>query len=354
MPSGPRILIVKLSAVGDVVHTLPALNALRASFPDATIGWVAHPGPASLLDGHPQIDRLILMPRRFGRENFTTHFRQFRDELRSVAGGWDAAIDFQGLTKSGVIAWLSKARKRIGFAGAASRELNRFFTTDRVKPAAREVIRMNLELLAPLGVKAERADAVLHHHIEDENRVRAWAADAGLGKERFLVLDPFAGWVTKVWPRDRWAEVARRAQKEFGVRPLVFFGPGERHEAEVLAAGIRAVGADPIVAPDMTLRQYVALLKLHAGAFAGGDTGPMHIAAALGIPTVALFGTSDSRRNSPVFSNARFEVLQDFSQPCAGTFARNCRHHAPGECLRGIPTTWVVEALGRLLDKPIH
>lgn len=343
-----RILIVKLSAVGDVVHALPALNALRTCFPEATIGWVAHPGPASLLEGHPQLDYLYKLPRPRGVKEALSSVKNLRKALCD-AGPWDVAIDFQGLTKSGLVSWLSGARQRIGFQGAASREVNALFMTTRVPTTAESVIHMNLQLLAPLGCHATEARAVLIAHEDDREYIRRWAEDFGFTGERFFVLDSFAGWETKRWPRARWVRVAAEVHKQYGLPTLLFHGPGEQEEAHQLAAEISDSGGTAVVAPKTTLRQYIALLEQHAALMAGGDTGPMHIAAALGIPTVALFGSSCSRRNAPAFSNARFEAIQDFSQPCAGTFWRKCSHHAPGHCMDGITEAEVLEAVARLL-----
>ncbi len=348
-----KVLIVKLSAVGDVVHTLPVLDALRQCYPDATIGWVAHPGPAALLEGHPQLDFLFKLPRPHSVKEALGAMREVREVLRR-AGPWDVAVDFQGLTKSGVVTFLSGASRRIGFAGKACRELNWVFTNERVNPAAQAVIEMNLELLRPLGCQATHARALLVAHAQDEEYIAHWAKQTGIGDTRFFVMDAFAGWVTKRWPLDRWTRVALEIRSRYGFETLVFFGPGEEEEAAHLAELIRSAGGRACLAPPTTLRQYVALLRRHAALFAGGDTGPMHMAAALGIPTVALFGSSDSRRNAPVFAGANFEVLQDFSQPCAGTFWRECPHHPPGHCLDGISAEAVFAAVEGVLQRARH
>lgn len=341
-----RILIVKLSAVGDVVHSLPALDALRRARPDAHIGWAAHGGAAKLLRGHPQIDELVVVPRRVGGP---------RDVLAARAalragGRWDCAVDMQGLSKSGWWAWVSGARRRIGFAGPASREINALFMTERVRPPAEfTVIRMNLALVEPLGAQAAGARAILPEVAADAQAVAGWARDAACGGERFVLLDTFAGWETKLWPRERWVEVALRAGEAHGLRSLVTHGPGQQPDAEALAKAIADAGGRAVVAPPTTLGEYCALVRAHATAIVGADTGPVHLAAALGVPTVMLFGPSDSRRNAPEFAGARYDTLQDFTQPCTGTFDRRCRHHAPGECMSALTPEHVVAALGRLL-----
>lgn len=343
----PRILIVKLGAVGDVVHTLPALRALRQALPEAHIGWVAHPGPAGLLEGHPALDELILLPRRPSQYGGVTGFRQLLRQIRSARPGWDYAIDFQGLTKSGLVALLSGARERVGFAHSGSRELNPLFINNRVATGARSVIRMNMELLTALGVSPEgAATASYPDGAEHATYIREWREGKGLGDERFLVIDPFAGWETKLWPAEHWAETARRATEELGLRPLIFYGPGEKDHAAELAGQMDGA----VLAPETTLLQYVALLRQCARAIIAADTGPMHIAASLGVPAVALFGPSDPARNGPHFTGARYKILQDPSQPCANTFARRCQYHDKAQCMATITPDMALAALSELLN----
>lgn len=350
MPAPQRILIVKLSAVGDVVHTLPALNALRQQFPNAHIGWAVQRGAHNLLEGHPQIDELIILPRRLKSADGRMSLSDLRRMLRGT-GGWDVAIDFQGLTKSGVAACLSGAPTRIGLGNKWSRELNRVFMTRRVNATAMPVIQMNLELLAPLMPVPEEATAILHTAPADEEKIRQWIASTQVQGKRWLVLDPFAGWESKLWPQEHWVEVAAAAMDRFNLLPMVFFGPGEEQNARDLLDQIMLRAIDSTMAPQTSLREYVALLRQCAAAFVGADTGPMHIAAAAGVPTVAMFGPSDSRRNAPTFTNANYRTLQDFSQPCAGTFTRNCKFHAKGECMRPIQPEQVLTALEEITPR---
>lgn len=350
MKADPHILIVKLSAVGDVVHTLPALHALRVHFPRARIGWVAHPGPATLLEEHPELDFLFKLPRPRSWREALHAMRELRTVIRR-AGPWDIAIDFQGLTKSGLVTWLSGAKWRIGFAGAASREINALFLNERLRPTAREVIRMNLELLKPLGCECHEARALLISHAADEAYIERWAIESDNVGKKFFLVDAFAGWVTKRWPLERWVTVAQAVHEEYRLEVMVFYGPGEEEEATQFLKLLKTAKVPALLAPPTTLRQYVALLRRHVALFGGGDTGPMHMAAALGIPTVALFGSSDSRRNAPVFSGANFEVVQDFTQPCAGTFWRKCSHHPPGHCLDAIMPPQVLTAVANVMDQ---
>lgn len=347
-PNRPRILLVKLSAVGDVVHALPALHALRTHLPHAHIGWVAHPGPANLLEGHPELDELILLPRRPRQYGGLAGFARLVKTLRSQGAGWDWAIDLQGLTKSGLVALISGARQRVGFAGKASRELNGMLMNYHVQPTARQVVRMNIELLQPLGVPTDApAVATLPVHHDDAAYITAWQASSDIVGERFLVLDPFAGWETKLWPVQHWIDLAAAVREKTGLRSLVFYGPDEHSRAAQLTE--RIPGA--IMAPETTLRQYVALLRQCAGAMVAGDTGPMHIAAACGVPGVALYGPSDKDRNSPCFENARFIALQDEAHPYARTFRRRYPdgYTGPG-CMDSLTPDRVMDKLAHLLS----
>lgn len=344
----PRILIVKLSAVGDVVHTLPALNALRSALPHAHIGWVAHPGVANLLENHPQIDELILLPRRPKQYGGWKGFREIVRNLRSNGHKWDCAIDFQGLTKSGLVMMFSGAKERIGFGNKWSREINRLFVNHAVSPQAETVIQMNIGLLEPLGISPDSpAVAYLKTEQIDDDYIESWTNEKNVRGEKFLILDPFAGWETKLWQVPHWTELARLVKEKYGYRSLIFHGPQEEDKAAALA---RHIGGDAMIAPPTTLRQYVSLLKQHAAVMVAADTGPMHIAAATKIPVVALFGPSDSRRNAPTFSNAHFEVLQDWAQPCAGTFTRKCPHHEPGCCMDTLTSNDVINKISLLLN----
>jgi len=330
------------------VHALPALHALRQHLPDAHIGWVAHPGPANLLEGHPELDELILLPRRPSQYGGLQGFRHLVRTLRSDAPGWDYALDLQGLTKSGLVALFSNATERVGFTGKNSRELNPLFINHRIPTPNPQVIRKNIELLAPLGVPSNvPAKAVLPCTDEDRGYLRRWAANSGIVGEKFLVIDPFAGWETKLWPVNHWVETAALLRDKMGLRALVFHGPEERTRAAQLAAKIPGA----VLPPETTLRQYVALLNQCAGAMIAADTGPMHIAASQRIPVVALYGPSDPGRNSPVFEGAKFVTLQDKTQPCAGTFARKCKHHEPGQCMATLTPEMVVDALMEVTNR---
>jgi ADP-heptose:LPS heptosyltransferase len=335
-----------MSAVGDVVHALPALHALRETYPDAYIAWVVHPGAANLLENHPEIDELIILPRRPRQYGGWSGFRRLLRVIRGNGAGWDAVIDFQGLTKSGLVMLASGARRRIGFGNRWSRELNPLFVNEAVRPAGVPVVQMNIGLLEPLGVDPNSpAIPVLPLKPSDHDPVARWAMEHDAVGTRFLVIDPFAGWESKLWPDKHWVALGQAALAKWNLPTLVVYGPGEKEHAQKLVEQIEGA----VLAPATSLRQFAALIKKHAEVFVAGDTGPLHLAVAAGAPAVALFGPSDSRRNAPTFAGARVVTLQDFSQPCAASFVRKCTFHAPGHCQDSITVDQVCHAIQSLM-----
>jgi lipopolysaccharide heptosyltransferase I len=310
----PRILIVRLSALGDIVHTLPLLAALRERWPEATLGWLAEPGGAPLLEGHPLLDRLHVVPRRAWRENKWRALRgpylDLLAELRAMR--YDVAIEAQGLLKSALWGRLAGIPRRIGFAGPEAREGTGLLATDRVRPpaAARHVVERNLALLAPLGI-ARPETIRFPVHLPEAARERAAQilgdpADAA----PLAVLNPGAGWATKIWPVQRMGELARRLRDELGCRVALAWGPGEEELVRGVLAGAGVNGPvdfasetlppGPGIAPLPPTRfMELGAVLARARLFVGGDTGPTHLAAALGVPAVSMMGPLDARRNGP-------------------------------------------------------
>ncbi|MBN1515820.1 lipopolysaccharide heptosyltransferase II [Candidatus Sumerlaeota bacterium] len=350
---GESILIIKLSAIGDVIHTLPCLDALRRAKPDARIAWLVQAPSDQLLRGHPQLDEVLLYPRKewsapLGFMRGVAPFRRMLRERR-----FDAAIDFQGLTKSGFLAWLSGAPRRIGFGDAdGKREFNGLFINEPVSPAPDEknIIKRNLALLRPLGIeaKAREARAVLQPPDAALEAIEAFWREQGLRDgARLIGLNPGAGWPTKQWPLEHFARIGARAEREFGRRALIFWGPGEREMAEEIARQMQEAGASPVIGPRTSLMELAALL-MRCAAFVAGDTGPLHMAAALGVPCVALFGASDGERNGPLSSDSR--TLQNCGLDCVPCWKRRCNHSSAFcECMASLHPDAVFEALRDLL-----
>ncbi len=286
-----RILIVRLSAIGDVVHGLPVLCALREHLPGAYLAWMVEGKPGDLLSGHRALDELIRVPRGWLKSPRTVW--QLRQRLKSLR--FDIAIDVQGLTKSALAAWLSGARQRVGFAGVDGRELSGWLNNHRVEPQGTHVIDRNLELLTALNIVRPQVRFDLPRLPADEARASEILSTAGL-TGGFVVVNPGAGWTSKLWLPERFAAVARHLGRDRGLPSLVVWaGAQERAWAESIVAG---ADGHAQLAPSTSLTELVALLR-RARLFVGSDTGPLHMAVAAGTSCVGLFGPVSALRNGP-------------------------------------------------------
>lgn len=288
----PRsIVVVKLSAIGDVLHGVPAAVALRRRFPDARIGWVVEGRAADVLAGHAAIDHVFRLPR--GWLKSPAAVLSLRKQLRAFRP--DVTIDMQGLLKSGVATWLSGAPLRIGPARPAAREQSWLAYNRRVKTTAAHVVDRHCELLTTLDVPRTNPAFDMPHWPVSRLRMQQWLATLRL-PNRPVILNPGAGWASKRWPVERFAATARSLQRRLGQPCLIVWGgAAEQADAERIAA--ESFGA-AIVAPATSLQDLGELCRL-ARLFISADTGPLHLAAAVGTPCVGLFGPVPGSRNGP-------------------------------------------------------
>lgn len=346
-----RILIVRLSAIGDIVHALPVLGALRAARPNAHIGWLVEGLSAPLLDGHPHLDELFVFQKKWRKAwhggLLSTEARALMNQVK--ARRWDVAIDLQGLARSGLLAWISGAAARIGYGDHDARELNWLFNNRRVKPpaTARHVVQRNLALLRAMGIDAPADTKPLIAIRDDEKaamRARLVGECDAAPSDRFVALNPGAGWASKRWPPERFARVGVDIARRTGLRPLVLWGPGEEQLRDAVVVGLRAARMHPIAAPPTRIRELATLISL-CELFVGGDTGPTHIAGALGVPTVSVFGASDGARNRPWPISAGPMIQRD-DLACVPCWKTACplRGDAHLACLRGLPHERVADA----------
>ena len=292
-----RILIVKLGAIGDVVHTLPALAAMRRSLPEAEIAWVVEKRAAEILRENEYIDRLIEVDTRSPREGkLEALLPEVRSQLRELRGAkYDVAIDFQGLLKSGMIAKLSGAPKRWGFDRRNLREpASRVFYTDTAKIEPRiNVIRKNLSLVgSALGIGVSNRELEFPIYTSNEHQGEAAAVAAQVGG-RFALLNPAGGWVTKLWPAERFGELADKLWSELSLPSVVVTGPGEAALAERVRGASRS---ETTIFAVPSLKGLYELARLST-VYVGGDTGPTHLAVAAAAPVVGVFGPTEWWRN---------------------------------------------------------
>jgi lipopolysaccharide heptosyltransferase I len=283
--SRPRILIVRLSAIGDVIHGIPTLCALREAFPNAHIGWLVEGRMGDLLEGHPALDALIKVPRRFWKSPRAI----WNMSRRLYEHQFDTAIDLQCLTKSAAATWLSGAKRRIGKSGEDGRELSQWLNNELVAAGGTHVIEHYLTMLKPLGIESPAVRFDLRETADDARAADSFLRERGLAGRRFALLNPGAGWPSKKWPTVRYGAIARHLGREHGVPTVALWGvPDEREMAERI---VETSARNAHMAPPTTMRELAALCR-RASLFVGSDTGPMHLAVAVGTPSISLHGPS--------------------------------------------------------------
>jgi lipopolysaccharide heptosyltransferase I len=339
-----RILLIKPSSPGDIIHALPVLHCLRRRFPEAHIAWLVATSFANLLEADPALSEVIPFDRRrFGRLgrslSVTREFTAFVRELRAKA--FDLVIDLQGLFRSGFLAMASGAPVRIGFA--AARELGWMFYTDKIpkdRPDEHAADR-NYRVAAMLGF----GDQPMHFsiHLTDADRAHA----AVLLKESgvpaggsFAVLVPATRWETKCWPPDRFGALARILRERHGLSSILVGGPSD------ITAGQIAAGASEGAAHNLcgrtTLRELAALIE-RAAVVVTADSTPMHLAVAQSRPLVALFGPTNPRRTGPYGRLDDVLRIDLECSPCYFKKLSQCPHeHA---CMQRLDVEMVAEAI---------
>ncbi|MEZ5286869.1 MAG: lipopolysaccharide heptosyltransferase I [Vicinamibacterales bacterium] len=348
MPS--RILIVRLSALGDIVHALPVLAALRRSSPGIEVDWLVEQAYAPVLelaDGLRQ--RIVVRADAEGarEEASGTSVRVFgmgTGYARAMAflrrQRYDIALDLQGLIKSAVWARLSGAARVIGFAAAHLREQQAawLYTESVVPPSPAHVVEKNLAMAAHLGVAAAPPTMPI---VLPESAVMDHVRDA-IGPARYAVLNPGAAWPNKRWPPERFAALAAAVLHRHGLVSFVTWGPSEQALAEAI---VEASGGAARLAPPTRVAD-LAVLLAHAALVVSGDTGPLHVAAAVEAPIVGLYGPTWPERNGPWAPDD--EVVSRAAE-CRCHHKRQCQIGRP--CIEDITVDAVVEAVDRRLAR---
>jgi lipopolysaccharide heptosyltransferase I len=333
-----RFLIVRLGAMGDIVHAIPVAAALRRSFPDARIDWLVAAKHREILDLVPVIDRRLA----FHDSSFVGAIR----ELRSAH--YDVTFDLQGLIKSAALARSSGAPRVVGFSSNYVRErLARAFYTDAHDPGrggtfdpreTRHVVELNLGLLQTIGLTVARPEFPID--CVDSAVARQVAAQAG---GRYALLNPGAAWPNKRWPPPRFAALARSLKDRHGLASAVLWGPSEQPLGEEIVAA--SAGA-AVLCPKTTIADLVALAR-GAALMVSGDTGPTHVASALGVPLVGIYGPTRPSRNGPLSAD---DVAVSRDMTCECHHLRQCRRERM--CLADIAVEEVVAAVDRRLAAP--
>ncbi|MCG8583788.1 MAG: glycosyltransferase family 9 protein [Pirellulales bacterium] len=332
--SSPRILITRLSAIGDCVHTLPLACALRRAFPEAFIAWAVEPLPAQLIEGHDAIDETIVVPKKWLKKWST--IRAVRRQLRALK--FDTVLDAQSLSKSCLLGWLSGARRRIGFGAGQGRELALWMNNTRVKPTAAHVVDRYLEVAGPLGIESPEVEFRMKCDAASKDNIERFLDQSSL-TEPIAVINPGAGWASKVWPAERYAAVAKHLGEQHQHKSVVVWvGQDERTSAELIVE--RSAGHARLAPPTSLLD--LSELCRRANLFVGSDTGPLHIAAAVGTRCVGMYGPTEPEKCGPygeghvtVRAHAQSEVKK--------------MRNADNDIMQSITADEVVEACDRAL-----
>ncbi len=308
-----KIAIVKLSSLGDVIHALPVARALRRALLGVHLSWIVEAREYALLKDHPDLDSVVpvdtrrwrkLVWRPSGAREVLGKVSRLKSRIRKAS--FDVTLDLQGLIKSGLLTAYTGAPLRIGFTADHCREgwLNAVFTNRRVRPPARavHVVDQYLSLLEPLGVTPGPPEFHVSVPAAANLRMENFLGEQGIKRRDLVVaLNPGAGRENKRWPLPHFCRLAERLAQEPDVKILLLWGPDEVHMARQIRDGM---SARVILAPPTDLHELAAILR-HSALMVASDTGPLHLAAALGTPSLGLFGPTRAERNGPYGSSCR-------------------------------------------------
>lgn len=288
-----RILIVRLSAIGDCILSVPVLTSIRRNFPQARLGWVIEKTSSQLIQGHAALDDLFVV----SKQTFKSPRQLWALAAKLRAWKPDVTLDLQGLTKSSLLAWLSGAKSRLGFNSDEfdGRELSRFLNNRLFTPESKHIVDRSLELLKLLGVD----DPAVEFNLPEQEKDAAFAErvqKSNAMEGRFAVINVGAGWTSKLWPTERYARIVKHLGEYWGVPCLVVWsGEQENLMAKQIVDASHGHG---VLSPATTLLQLGSLIR-RASLFVGSDTGPMHLSVAVGTPTVGMIGPMPIERVCP-------------------------------------------------------
>lgn len=337
-----RILIVKLGSIGDIVHTLPVLRTLRARFPKAFIAWAVEEKLADLLYENADLDEIIIISTKRWRKNLS--FSTLSEVMETVRNlrerSFDLVFDFQGLIKSGVVSFLTGAKDRAGFSRKDCREkANALFTNRKARPFIQtgHVVDKNLSLLKKLRIDKFATEFSLKSSPEAKASISSFCdSNSDFFQKPIAAINPGVGFPTKQWALDRFAKIADRVFRELNLNILLTWGPGEKEKVEEIASQMEE---NSLIAPPTTILESIALYQ-KLDLFIGGDTGPLHICAALGVPTVSIFGPTDPARNG-AYGSGHTTAFKKLS--CSFCYKRKCP--TQNECMMELKEEEVFEAI---------
>lgn len=314
-----NILIIKPSSIGDIIHALPFLKAVKTKYPKATISWLINRGLNDLIANNPYLNEVILFERKRwgGFNNIVSKYREFTKFIKNIKNRrFDAVIDLQGLFRSGIITYLSGADYRIGFANA--RELSPFFYNYKISPPINEMHAVDRYLLIAKELDADTSKKEFTINIPKKENVYVSGLVKRNGGRPLIAINPSARWQTKIWSFKRYAELTDKIVSELNVQTILI---GSRDDKDRVAQVSSMMKTEHInLCSKTTLLQLAALLK-RVDLLITNDSGPMHIAAAVGTPVVALFGPTRPKMTGP-YGNGHVVIQKDIS--CIGCLKKSC------------------------------
>ena len=324
--------------MGDVIHTLPTLNALRKRFPTAHISWLVRAGLEDILSGHPALNSVII----FKRNNLNLkHLFQLIRKLRAVR--YDIILELQGDIRGGALAWLSRTPIRLGFKAGSFRiePMSTIFTNFKIADdEAPHVVDKNLNFARRLGAEIEEISFGITAGEAEKRYIDIFLKKEVSDRRKIVILHPGATWLTKRWPVEKYALLTDKIKANFtDAAVIITYGPGERKYAEKIE---NLSNSAPIVFPPTTLGELTALIE-RCEVLVASDTGPLHLAAALGKKVIGLYGPTDSIRNGPYGEG---NIVIKSNLPCLSCWKKNCSHIS---CIREITVSEVAEKLASLL-----
>jgi len=345
-----EILIIKLSAIGDVTHTLPALEALHHRFPESTITWLIEEKSQDIIQGHPHLRRVLVSKRKTWLKNFKSpslwyttikDINSFVRELRSK--NYDMVIDFQGLLKSGMLVFLSRGKKKIGYEKA--REMSSIFLNKRIPPYPMDchAVERNINLVKYLGVKPEKVTFTVFIGEEDKRRAERYLSDNKINQnKRIVVISSQAGWATKIWNPLKLAKLSDKIIEDLDAQIIFTGGKDDNPSVENILNSMDHMAAN--LAGKTTLKELAHILSL-SDLMITMDSGPMHVASSMGTPTVALFGPTAPWRTGPYCNNS---IIIRNRLPCSPCFKRKCDTM---DCMNKISIDDVLGAVQKQFDR---
>jgi len=348
MQNWPRsILIIKLSSIGDVVHTIPALEVLKKTYPHSRIDWLVEEEAAAIIEGHKDLRRIFISKRKawfrrlVGGKELRNIAREIKDFIAQVRGEeYDLVIDFQGLFKSGLLAWLTKGRRKVGMNGA--RESSWIFLSERPFQVSYEqhAIDRYLQLCEHLGCNSVGWKGSIPYGDSEKKSVTRLLEENRLKEKRIIAINSMARWETKLWKSSYFAALADKIQEELGCSVVFTGSKGDGRYLSKICDLMRTRGIN--LAGQTSLKDLAYLYEI-CSAIVTVDTGPMHIAAAMGCPVVALFGPTDPLRTGP-YGEAHTVIRADLE--CSPCFRKRCNDP---RCMGNISVDEVFGAVTKIL-----